>query len=277
MEKIKEALEKARLAVPKQLKRSDSSVFDLSSSKKTVAQIDDSDMHEISYESTRVVELDPAHLEKNRIVCFGKSDPAAWVFDSLRTQILQKMDDNGWQTIAVVSPTPESGKTLVSINLAISIANQPQKTAMLVDFDLRRPKIAQYLGLKLDKSINDYISSNTPIAEMLINPGMPRLVVLPTKSGITNSAEVLSSSKMQGLMQEIKSRYESRIVIFDLPPLLNADDALVILPKVDCVLLVVGNGLVKEAEIEEAMHYIPKEKLIGIVLNKAEVDTTTYY
>ena len=71
--------------------------------------------------------------------------------------------------------------------------------------------------------------------------------------------------------------YDSRIVIFDLPPVLNSDDAMVLLPQVDCVLLVVANGTSKQAEIEETMHHIPKEKLVGVLLNKAETESRAYY
>jgi protein-tyrosine kinase len=278
MEKIKDALEKAksRVAATDDSVRN-TPVEDLPTFDNSSEQVNETKINAINYTNTKTVELNSQHLEKNRIVAYNKSESATWIFDKLRTQILQKMQENNWKTIAVLSPTPASGKSFVSINLAISIANQPQKTAMLVDFDLRKPRVAKYLGLECDKSLNDYLEGRAELHEVLVNPGLPHLVILPTAKPVSHPAEVLSSAKVNSLIQEISTRYESRIIIYDLPPILNADDALIMLKKVDCVLLIVGNGMVKETEIEEAMHHIPKDKLLGVVLNKAEVSVEDYY
>lgn len=284
MEKIKEALEKAKKNKPnigEVRKRTKDSTSVPTSASVNVANSDEQDNEDdlsaISYVNTKVTQLNPAHLEKNRIVTVSKGGSSSWVFDKLRTQVLQKMQENNWKTLAVLSPTPASGKTFVSINLAISIASQPQKTVMLVDFDLRKPRVAKYLGLDEGKSLNDYFENRAELHEVLVNPNIPRLVILPTAKPVAQPAETLSSARVNNLMQEIAQRYESRIVIYDLPPVLNADDALIMMKKVDCVLLVVGNGMVKESEIEEAIHHIPSDKLIGVVLNKLEEATEEYY
>jgi protein-tyrosine kinase len=298
MEKIKDALAKARLqntgfqnsvAKPaiKPVAKS------ISIEEKTLPNITDqiisdsidshgfhnteNELDQIEYNTSQVVKLDQFHLEKFRIVSHLKNDVNSGIFDSLRTQVLKKMEDNNWRTIAIVSPTPESGKTLVAINLAMSIAHQPQKTAILVDFDLRRPKVATYLGLHADKSINDYLQDKAQLKDIMINPSIARLVVMPTMRPVSRSSETLSSKKIANLIQELRDRYDSRIVIFDLPPVLNTDDAMVILPQVDCVLLVVASGMSTESEIEETLHHLPKDKLLGVVFNKADVESKAYY
>ena len=68
----------------------------------------------VQYSQTAVVQLDAAHLERHRVVSHQKAHPASWAFDVLRTQVLQKMDENGWRTLAITSPSSESGKTVVS-------------------------------------------------------------------------------------------------------------------------------------------------------------------
>lgn len=277
MEKIKEALAKAKQQNTQHSTNKQESTTGFLAGNRSVAQTNESELHTINYVDTPVIRLDPAHLERCRIIANVKNDINTGIFDSLRTQILQKMEENNWRTMAVVSPTPESGKTLVSINLAISIAHQPQKTAILVDFDLRRPKVATYLGIHTEKSMNDYLQNKANISEIMFNPGIPRLVVIPTMRPVNKSSETLSSNKIGGLIQELRTRYDSRIVIFDLPPVLNSDDAMVLLPQVDCVLLVVANGTSKQSEIEETMHHIPKEKLVGVLLNKAETESRAYY
>lgn len=232
---------------------------------------------EIRYERTPVVELDPEQLKSHRIVALDKTHPASWAFDLLRTQLLQKMDENGWRTVAVTSPTMESGKTVVAINLAISIAQQTNRTALLMDFDLRRPQIAPLLGLDRDCSLNQFLTGSAEIEDAMVNPGIPRLVVLPTLQPVPNSSEVLGSGKVAGLMNELRERYVDRVIVVDLPPVLAVDDVLAILPRVDCVLMVVGNGASTRKEIEEAMSRLSKFPLLGVVLNKDDAPSGSDY
>lgn len=232
---------------------------------------------EVQYVNTRVVELDPAHLEAHRIVAFDKNHPSNWAFDVLRTQVLQKMDQNGWRTLAITSPTLESGKSVVSINLATSIAHQTQRTAMLVDFDLRRPSIARYLGLPAPTSLNEVFDGTAQVADALVNPGLPRLVVLPAQRPVPKSSELLSSRKVGHIISDLRDRYQDRIVIFDLPPVLAADDVIAVLPRIDCVLMVVGSGMSSQKEIEEAMRHLSGANLLGVVLNKDEAPVRKGY
>lgn len=272
MEKIKDALDKAKNEHNSQ--RSASTVI----RNKIVDKFSkDNELKAIVYNENNVIQLNAEHLENNRIVALNKHDPMSWVFDSLRTQVLQKMEENNWRTIAVVSPTPESGKSVITINLAISIAQQPQKTAMIVDFDLRKPRIAQYLGIKREKSMNNFLSGDVTLSEIIVNPGIPRLTVIPTNKPVKQSSETLSSNQIQKLIIELRERYESRVIIFDLPPILNTDDAMVLLPQVDCVLLVMGNGQHTESEISETMRLLSKSNILGVVVNRAEVPSRDYY
>jgi len=235
------------------------------------------ELENVTYKNTRVVKLRSEHLEKHRIVAFNKNDAMSMNFDLLRTLVLQKMEEKGWRTLAITSPTPGAGKTVLAINLAMSIAQQTNKTAMLVDFDLRRPKIGTYLGLPMEKSLNDLLDGSADLPDVLVNPDMPRLVVLATKNHVKRSSETLSSKRISELITELRTRYESRIVIFDLPPILVTDDAIVLLPQIDCVLLVVANGMSTKREIEDSLRLLPAENLIGTVLNKAEVVPGDYY
>jgi protein-tyrosine kinase len=224
----------------------------------------------VQYTTTEIIQLDARHLERHRVVAFNKQHPSNTAFDVLRTQVLQKMEENGWRTLAITSPTKEAGKSSVSINLAASIAHHTQHTAMLVDFDLRRPKVAQYLGIRRSPSLNEVFEGKATIQDAMVNPGLPRLVVVPTNDPVPRSAEVLSSSQVTDIIADMRNRYANRIVIFDLPPALAADDVMAVLPRIDCVLLVVGNGMATQQEIEETMRHIPGTPLLGVVLNKDE-------
>lgn len=232
---------------------------------------------DIRYAQTDVVQLDQSHLDDHRVIAHQKMHPASWAFDVLRTQVLQKMDENGWRTLAITSPTVESGKSLVAINLAMSIAHQTDRTALLVDFDLRRPRVSALMGLRRQISLNEVLSGEAELSQAMVNPGLPRLVLLPTSRAVTNASEVLSSARVGAIITELRERYSDRIVLFDLPPVLVADDVMAILPRVDCVLMIVGSGMSTEKEIEESMARLSKANVLGIVLNKDRTPTNNSY
>ena len=269
MERIKQAIEK--------VKREQGGVSVASESRPAAVASQHPSADQVSYSRTRVIELNLLHLEKHRIVAFNKHDPMSISFDVLRTQVLRKMDEKAWRTLAVTSPTPGCGKTVVAINLAMSIAHQTNKTAMLVDFDLRRPKVASYLGLAAETSLNDVIAGKAALPDALINPDIPRLVVLPTRRPEPTPAEKLASKQVKGLIRDLRERYVDRTVLIDLPPLLGTDDAMSILPEVDGVLVVVGNGMATKAEINDTLRHLPAGKLVGVVLNKGEQAQNKYY
>ena len=121
-----------------------------------------------SKERTQEVELDFAHLQSQRIVAFDGKDARSRSFDMLRTEVLQSMDLNGWKTLAVTSPTPSCGKTLTAVNLALSMARQPERQVFLVDLDLRKPNVASSLGLKCREGVVGVIEGRTELDGAII-------------------------------------------------------------------------------------------------------------
>jgi hypothetical protein len=234
------------------------------------------DLEQIEYRQTRVVRLDPEQLERHRIVSFDPTDSRCAVFDLLRTQVARSMREHGWRSLAVVSPTERCGKTFVAINLAASLAQQASQTVLLADFDLRRPKIAEYLGLKCQHSLVELAERRAELSSALVNPGIPRLVILPNSAPVSRAAEFLTSTKARSLVSDLKAHYESRVVLFDLPPLLPNDDAISFLSQVDCVLLVVTQGLSTESDVKESLRLLKPFHLLGTVLNKSDSTTKKY-
>jgi Mrp family chromosome partitioning ATPase len=270
MERIKQAIEKATQQNLNEGGRMPYSQSDDKTGPSAGTTPQSSDVLEkVSYQQTRVVKLKADILEKNRIFAFNKDDPASMIFDLLRTQVLQTMEEKGWRTLAITSATPGAGKTAVAINLAMSIAQKTNRSAMLVDFDLRQPRIGTYLGLPMEKSLNDLLNGDAELSEILVNPDIPRLVIVPTREAVSKPSEVLSSNKIAGLIKDLRERYDSRITIFDLPSLLHSDDAISVIPQIDCILMVVANGMSSKLEIENALRHLSRANLIGTVFNKA--------
>jgi protein-tyrosine kinase len=228
-------------------------------------------------ERTHEVELDFAHLQSQRIVAYDGKDLRSRSFDMLRTEILQLMDQRGWKTLAVTSPTPNCGKTLVAANLALSIARQPERQVFLIDLDLRKPHIATCLGLKAKEGVVGVIEGRVELhgATVKARIGDSRLEILPTVPA-SNSSDMVGSGAMRMLLEEITGRSQSRIVILDLPPLLTGHDVISILPQVDCLLLVAAVGTTKVSEIKECNKYLEGTDVVRFVLNKVPEAATTY-
>lgn len=224
----------------------------------------------ITYSQTKVLNVPNSVLEKNRVIAGFYNNPQSTVFRMLRTQVLKKMRTNRWQTLAITSPTAGEGKSVVSANLAIAIAMELNQTVLLVDMDLRNPSVSKYFGLDVKIGLREYLSGDHSLSEVLVNPGIKRLVILPGVGRAEDSAELLSSPKMASLVDDIKSQYDSRVIIFDVPPILQTDDVLLSAGYFDSTLLVLEDGKNNKSNITKALQLLEGSHLMGTVLNKAE-------
>jgi protein-tyrosine kinase len=225
---------------------------------------------DIIYTETQVFRPDPGTIEANRIVNPSSRDPAAAAFRMLRTQVMQRMDEHGWRSIAVLSPGADDGKTTTAVNLAISLANDRHHTVLLVDCDLRRPAIAGMFGLEPKYGVDDVLRGDAHIGQCLYHPeNFERLVVLPARSPLDHSSETLAGPQGRALVSDVRGRYPERLVVFDLPPVLGADDALAFLPQVECALVVVAEHATRRDDLLRCMELLHKTPILGTVLNKA--------
>jgi Mrp family chromosome partitioning ATPase len=224
---------------------------------------------DVSYSRTRTTALSPRTLIENRIIAGFENRAEADLYRMLRTQVSQRLSRLGGTTLAVSSAHRGEGKTVTAVNLAISLSMDVNHTVLLVDLDLRAPSVSTVLGLKAELGLESYLTGAAEVADCLVNPGMDRLVVLPTLAPVHGSSEILASPRMASLAQELRGRYPDRLIIYDLPPLLAADDSLVFMEHVDGLLLVVEHGATRSQELERILSMIDGKKLIGTVLNKA--------
>ncbi len=211
------------------------------------------------------------NLEKfgaHRIIS-NEQDPVLNAYRVLRTRVLQKMDAAGWKTIAVVSPGAGAGKTVTAINLAIAIGAKTGAHPVLADLDFYRPSVSRYLGFREPPSLVDYFEGKRSLDEVTVRPDLGDLLVMPNERVTRRGAEFLTSDQADQLIHTATNTYHSRILIFDMSPLLGCDDTLAFLPKVDCVLLVAASGQTRVSELKEAKRILAKTNVIGTVLNKS--------
>ncbi len=269
MDRIQKALDKARQQASLEgVNKTDQSPADFTRPR-VVADKNKSVFEDIEYTQSDVQNITPPQLAAKRVIAGDFTNPDASSFRMLRTQILTRMRSNQWQTLAVTSARDGEGKSLVASNLAVAMAMELNQTVLLVDMDLRKPTIANYFSLSVDAGLKDYMEKDIKLADVLINPGIKRLVILPGKDRANNSAELLSSPKMAQLVAELKARYTARIIIFDLPPMLQTDDLKLTSSYFDGILFVLEDGKNTAADIQRAMQLLNPEKIIGTVLNKA--------
>jgi capsular exopolysaccharide synthesis family protein len=221
------------------------------------------------------VELDWRVLARNRIVVDELSGASA-AYKMLRTRVLQRMRRNGWKTLAVTGTCPEEGKSLTAINLSISLARDVGTTAVLVDMDLRKPSIHRHLGLTTRYGLGDFLRGAVALDKAAVRPGIDRLGVIINERPFPNSSEMLTSPQTVNLVEQVKQG-DSRIAIFDLPPVLASDDMLAFCPLVDAVLIVLAQGKTKYADMVAARDLLQGVNIVGAVLNQSSADVAPYY
>ncbi len=215
-----------------------------------------------------LMQLDSAVLEREHILppSAGGEDGAAYKL--LRTQVLRRLDQLQANTLAVLSPTAAAGKTLTAINLAIAIAAEHGRTALLVDMDLRNPSVHRRLGIEPELGIEDCLQSDRPVQDAILRvAGYERLAVLPARAAVEHSSELLTSQRAARLVAELRARYTNRIILFDLPPVLQADDALAFSKTVQAGLMVVGESRTQRKQLLQGMELLRDLTIVGTVLN----------
>lgn len=213
--------------------------------------------------------INPELMRQKRIVTLQNQNVEAEAFRMLRTKILKQLKKNDWNSFGITAPTQGAGKTTLAVNLAIAMAMDVNQSVLLVDLDLRYPKVHWFFGLENQNGLRDYFLSDKPLSEIFINPGVDRLTILPGRGQALGSSEILSGPKMKKLVNEINQQNQSRIIIYDLPPVLATDDVLVTTDYYDAVLVVVEEGRTQPDEVSKTMTLLGGKNLLGTVLNKS--------
>jgi len=222
------------------------------------------------YNETKVQNVDFQNLEGKRVISICHGNLVADRIKILRTQILQTIQENNkGNTLLIASANPGEGRSLIAANLAISLSQQIDGTVLLVDADLRKPSIHDLFELDVKGGLSDYLKKKAELPNILVNPGIPRLVILPGGQPINNSSELLGAPRMQSLVKEIKERYPDRFIIFDSPPLLTSADSLVLSQYVDGIIIVVEAEKTKKNDLTRIFELLKDRPVIGTVFNKA--------
>jgi receptor protein-tyrosine kinase len=171
--------------------------------------------------------------------------------------------------VLVTSSSPGEGKTFSSINLALSIATEQDVTVLLVDADFSKPEVLNRLGVAGGKGLMDAVADkDIDLGDCLVRTNIPNLVLLPAGRQHNLTTELLASDRMEKMVNELSTRYNDRIIIFDSPPVLASSAASVLALYMGQTVFVIEAEKTTEPQIKESLNMISACENINLVLNK---------
>jgi succinoglycan biosynthesis transport protein ExoP len=199
----------------------------------------------------------------------------AEAFRNLRTSVVYATPDHPPKTMLVTSLQQQDGKTFVSTNCAISLAQLGMGDVLLVDADMRHPNLHGILGVSQTPGLSDLLVGGVGVTEVVRPTGIPGLFVIPAGPVPTNPSELLYSPRFTQALATLGERFAH--IVIDTPPLLGVADTLVLAPRVEGVILVLRHGRAARTAAERAVQMLGsvRARLLGVVLNHADARSTT--
>ena len=210
------------------------------------------------------------HPNNPCIITNGNPDtPIAEEYRKLKTVLLRMTRDEFRNTVMVTSSVSGEGKSITSANLAVMLAREYGQTVLLVDADMRRPSLHEYLGMAPHVGLADCLEDRTDAGRAIVKTGIPKLTFMSAGKKVENPGELLSSQRMKEFLLELKHRYRDRYIIIDTSPILLFAEAQAMSLLVDGVLVVVKEGSVSLQGLTQMLEVLKGSPVLGIVYNDA--------
>jgi protein-tyrosine kinase len=188
-------------------------------------------------------------------------------YRTLRTEIFHAAERELTQIIVVTSAIAGEGKTATTLNLALAIAQSPNRRVLVIDGDLRRPNIASYLGLKPFAGFTEVLQDKADLFDAVTRVGEHELYLLPVKRETKTPTELLSSARFQETLHELRQYFD--FILIDSPPVKPFADARLLANQADATLFIVRAGFAAYETVEEAVQALSDYRVLGVVLNGA--------
>ena len=227
--------------------------------------------------STRRIELDLARMrELGMVTAAGGRTNLLEEFRIIKRPLLKRAfiergpKDNPGNLIMVTSSLPGEGKTYSAINLAMSIAMELDHTVLLVDADVARPSVLRTLGLPAQRGLMDIlIDDKLDLSDVMLRTNVDTLSILPAGTSTPRATELLASSTMSNMVNEIANRYPDRVVIFDSPPLLLTSESRVLASHMGQIVMVVEAQTTTQHAVKESLRQLEGCSNVNLIYNKA--------
>lgn len=207
--------------------------------------------------------LNQTQTNSNLLTLIEPGSLASEQFRKLRVNLRNVRLPEAPRTLLITSAKDNEGKSLIAANLAITISQELNVRALLVEADVRSPILARWFGLPDVKGLSDYLTENIDISSVIYRSPIEKLSFIPGGSIKDNPVELVGSKKMEHLIQELKGRYPDRYVIIDSSPLLATTEPNVMTKWVDGVLIVIKAGETPREEIREAIGHLKERRSSG--------------
>ena len=217
------------------------------------------------------------NIDNNLVTLLEPRSIGSEMFKILRGNILFPASGKPPRSILVTSTVPGEGKSFVSTNLAVSIAQNINEHVFLMDCDIRKPSVHRTLGLGDVPGLTEYLIDDIPLESLLVRTQVKKLTLLPGGKPPHNPAELLSSQKMSALFKEVRERYRDRYIIIDSPPPQLTAETSAIARQVDGIIIVLKYGSTPRKMVGELVETLGKEKIIGCVMNWFDLSSSAYY
>lgn len=275
MEKIQSAIAKARAAREGQQYDTTSSLLLAKVPRRPSNK--SSETVDVAWADIPIFAPDEKLLKRNLIMTYD-GETGARDFDVLRTRILQQMRANNWHRLAITSPGPSSGKSTLALNLAFSLARQPDQRTILAEIDMRRPSLAKSLGLRRAQGFDKVLRGESSFVDQAVRVG-DNLTIATNERPVRAAAELLQSEATGAALDEIQALYDPTVMLFDMPPMGVSDDVMAFLGYVDCVILLAAAGETTIKQIDACERDIATQtNVMGVILNKCRyMDKTEDY
>jgi capsular exopolysaccharide synthesis family protein len=213
-------------------------------------------------------------VNKRRISVLQPDSYVAEQFRTLRGRIDAISVQRPIRTLAVSSPMAGEGKTTAAINLSAVTAMSVDRRVLLVDCDMRKPKVHQALGLRPEAGLAEVLTGDVSLEDAIVSVEGLNLEVLAVRGRPSNPSELLSSPSMREMVAKVAAGYDR--VILDTPAALGVPDAKAVAELADGVVLVVRADVTSQQDVEAALELLDRGRILGVVLNGAHVDHGRY-
>jgi exopolysaccharide/PEP-CTERM locus tyrosine autokinase len=220
---------------------------------------------------------DESAIDRNLVALNDPHSFEAEQFKILRTNILFPLAGKPPRSILLTSTAPEEGKTFAAANLAISIALNINRYVLLIDADLRWPRMHSRFGFPSSPGLSNYLAEGRPLSSLLLHTKVEKLTLLPAGPPPNNPSELISSERMANLLTEVTARYPDRLIVIDTPPPAMAAETAVLARQVDGIIVVVRYGSTRREALSDLINQLGEKKILGSIVNRVETAHSRYY
>jgi succinoglycan biosynthesis transport protein ExoP len=221
-----------------------------------------------------------ATSSKEAVELVAQSRPHSQMAESyraLRTSLLLTNLGAPPKVIIVTSALPQEGKTTTSMNTALVLAQKGVRV-LLIDADLRRPSIHKILGMGPRSGLSNVLTGSATLQQTITRSSiLPNLYILPAGTPPPNPAELLASTNMRDVLEELRGQYDH--IVVDTPPTLSVTDAVVLSPRADAIVLVIRSGQTTKQALRRSRDILTQvnAKVSGVLLNAVDLTSPDYY